>query len=63
MIIRVILFCTARNSSHVPVEPSDRMVDWYQAPGSVDRANCDIVTSKDRGQLEGAAYNKRLTFM
>ena len=34
----VVALCAVRNSSYVHIEPADRMVDWYQAPGSVDRA-------------------------
>ena len=41
---RLFIVCrclSVSNSSHVQDEPADRMVDWYQAPGSVDRAICD----------------------
>jgi hypothetical protein len=33
----------------VLVEPVDRMVDWYQAPGPVDRAIWDKLHHYDRG--------------
>ena len=38
------LLCAVRSSSYVQFEPVDRMVDWYQEQGSVDRAICDKPT-------------------
>jgi hypothetical protein len=39
---KTFLLCAVHNNSlYVQVEPVDRLVEWYQAPGSVDRVIWD----------------------